>query len=198
MYKRQVTGRTRREAIERARRALGEYVVAGFPTVIPFHQAILANPAFVGDEDGFSVYTRWIEEEWDGELPSTPATDEDEDADTGAPARRTFAVEIDGRRIEVALPEELVAAGPAKRKPKKRRANKAAVSGDAVASPMQASVIKVNVEEGQEVAEGDVLLVLEAMKMENPVKAHKAGAVTGLAVEVGGQVNKGAVLMELK
>ena len=193
-----VTGRTRREAIERARRALGEYVVAGFPTVIPFHQAMLNNPAFVGDEDGFSVYTRWIEEEWDGELPSTPATDEDEDADTGAPARRTFAVEIDGRRIEVALPEELVAAGPAKRKPKKRRANKAAVSGDAVASPMQASVIKVNVEEGQEVAEGDVLLVLEAMKMENPVKAHKVGAVTGLAVEVGGQVNKGAVLMELK
>ena len=193
-----VTGRTRREAIERARRALSEYVVAGFPTVIPFHQAMLNNPAFVGDEDGFSVYTRWIEEEWDGELPSTPTTGEDADADTGAPARRTFAVEIDGRRIEVALPEELVAAGPAKRKPKKRRSNKAAVSGDAVASPMQASVIKVNVEEGQEVAEGDVLLVLEAMKMENPVKAHKAGTVTGLAVEVGGQVNKGAVLMELK
>jgi len=191
-----VTGATRQEAIERARRALGEYVVAGFPTVIPFHQAILDNPAFVGDEDGFGVYTRWIEEEWDGELPTTPATDED--ADTEAPSRRTFAVEIDGRRIEVALPEELVAAGPAKRKPKKRRASKAAVSGDAVASPMQASVIKVNVEEGQEVAEGDVLVVLEAMKMENPVKAHKAGAVTGLAVEVGGQVNKGAVLMELK
>ena len=191
-----VTGATRQEAIERARRALGEYVVAGFPTVIPFHQAILDNPAFVGDEDGFGVYTRWIEEEWDGELPTTPATDED--ADTEAPTRRTFAVEIDGRRIEVALPEELVAAGPAKRKPKKRRAGKAAVSGDAVAAPMQGSVIKVNVEEGQEVAEGDVLVVLEAMKMENPVKAHKAGAVTGLAVEVGGQVNKGAVLMELK
>ena len=191
-----VTGATRREAIERARRALGEYVVAGFPTVIPFHQAILDNPAFVGDEDGFGVYTRWIEEEWDGELPTTPETDED--ADTETPARRTFAVEIDGRRIEVALPEELVATSPAKRKPKKRRAGKAAVSGDAVASPMQGSVIKVNVEEGQEVAEGDVLVVLEAMKMENPVKAHKAGAVTGLAVEVGGQVNKGAVLMELK
>ena len=191
-----VTGATRQEAIERARRALGEYVVAGFPTVIPFHQAILDNPAFVGDGDGFGVYTRWIEEEWDGELPTTPATDED--ADTEAPARRTFAVEIDGRRIEVALPEELVAAGPAKRKPKKRRAGKAAVSGDAVAAPMQGSVIKVNVEEGQEVVEGDVLVVLEAMKMENPVKAHKAGAVTGLAVEVGGQVNKGAVLMELK
>ena len=191
-----VTGATRQEAIERARRALGEYMVAGFPTVIPFHQAILDNPAFIGDEDGFGVYTRWIEEEWDGELPTTPVTDED--AETEAPARRTFAVEIDGRRIEVALPEELVAAGPAKRKPKKRRAGKAAVSGDAVASPMQGSVIKVNVEEGQEVAEGDVLVVLEAMKMENPVKAHKAGTVTGLAVEAGGQVNKGAVLMELK
>ena len=194
-----VTGSTRQEAIERARRALGEYVVAGFPTVIPFHQAVVNNPAFVGGVDGFDVYTRWIEEEWDGELPAAPA---DADADTGtaseAPARRTFTVEVDGRRIEVALPEELVAAGPAKRKPKKRQASKASISGDAVASPMQATVIKVNVDEGAEVAEGDVLVVLEAMKMENPVKAHKAGTVTGLAVEAGGQVNKGAVLMELK
>ena len=196
-----VTGATREQAIERARRALGEYVVAGFPTVIPFHQTILDTPAFVGDTDGFGVYTRWIEEEWDGSLPAAPEGTDDADTDdtvTEAPARRTFAVEVDGRRIEVALPEELVAAGPAKRKPKKRRAGKAAVSGDAVASPMQASVIKVNVAEGDEVAEGDILVVLEAMKMENPVKAHKAGTVTGLAVEVGGQVNKGAVLMELK
>ena len=189
-----VTGATREQAIERARRALGEYVVAGFPTVIPFHQAMLDNPAFVGTEDGFDVYTRWIEEEWDGALPS-PASSE---ADADQPARRTFTVEIDGRRIEVALPEELVAASPAKRKPKKRRANKAAVSGDAVAAPMQGSVIKVNVAEGDEVAEGDVLVVLEAMKMENPVKAHKAGTVTGLSVEAGAQVNKAAVLMELK
>lgn len=194
-----VTGSTRQEAIERARRALGEYVVAGFPTVIPFHQAAVNNPAFIGDADGFDVYTRWIEEEWDGELPAAPAgADAGTDTASEAPARRTFTVEVDGRRIEVALPEELVAAGPAKRKPKKRQANKASVSGDAVASPMQATVIKVNVEEGAEVAEGDVLVVLEAMKMENPVKAHKAGTVTGLAVEAGGQVNKGAVLMELK
>ena len=198
-----VTGRTRQEAIERARRALGEYVVAGLPTVIPFHRAILDNPAFVGDDDGFGVYTRWIEEEWDGELPAAgDGTDADTDADTDraseAPARRAFAVEVDGRRIEVALPGELVAAGPAKRTPRKRRAQKAAVSGDAVASPMQATVIKVNVEEGAAVEEGDVLVVLEAMKMENPVKAHKAGTVTGLAVEAGGQVNKGVVLMELK
>ena len=144
------------------------------------------------------MYTRWIEEEWDGELPASSADASGDDADTDLPTRRTFAVEIDGRRVEVALPEELVTAGPAKRKPKKRRAGKAAVSGDAVASPMQGSVIKVNVSEGDEVAEGDVLLVLEAMKMENPVKAHKAGTVTGLAAEAGGQVTKGAVLMELK
>ena len=194
-----VTGSTRQEAIERARRALGEYVVAGFPTVIPFHQAVVNNPAFIGDADGFDIYTRWIEEEWDGELPAAPAgADAGTDTASEASARRTFTVEVDGRRIEVALPEELVAAGPAKRKPKKRQANKASVSGDAVASPMQATVIKVNVAEGTEVAEGDVLVVLEAMKMENPVKAHKAGTVTGLAVEAGGQVNKGAVLMELK
>ena len=194
-----VTGSTRQEAIERARRALGEYVVAGFPTVIPFHQAVVNNPAFVGGADGFDVYTRWIEEEWDGELPAAPAgADAGTQTASEAPARRTFTVEVDGRRIEVALPQELVAAGPAKRKPKKRQANKASVSGDAVASPMQATVIKVNVDEGAEVAEGDVLVVLEAMKMENPVKAHKAGTVTGLAVEAGGQVNKGAVLMELK
>lgn len=194
-----VTGSTRQEAIERARRALGEYVVAGFPTVIPFHQAVVNNPAFIGGADGFDVYTRWIEEEWDGELPAAPAgAGAGTDTASEAPARRTFTVEVDGRRIEVALPQELVAAGPAKRKPKKRQANKASVSGDAVASPMQATVIKVNVAEGAEVAEGDVLVVLEAMKMENPVKAHKAGTVTGLAVEAGGQVNKGAVLMELK
>lgn len=194
-----VTGSTRQEAIERARRALGEYVVAGFPTVIPFHQAVVNNPAFIGGADGFDVYTRWIEEEWDGELPAAPAgADAGTDTASEASARRTFTVEVDGRRIEVALPEELVAAGPAKRKPKKRQANKASFSGDAVASPMQATVIKVNVAEGAEVAEGDVLVVLEAMKMENPVKAHKAGTVTGLAVEAGGQVNKGAVLMELK
>ena len=193
-----ITGATRKQAIERARRALGEYVVAGFPTVIPFHQAILDNPAFVGTADGFDVYTRWIEEEWDGALPSAASSEAATESDADQPGRRTFAVEVDGRRIEVALPEELVAAGPAKRKPKKRRANKAAVSGDAVAAPMQGSVIKVNVAEGDEVAEGDVLVVLEAMKMENPVKAHKAGTVTGLSVEAGAQVNKAAVLMELK
>ena len=158
---------------------------------------MLDDAAFTGNGESFDVYTRWIEEEWDNQIPPYEDSDTDADADDAEP-KRTFSVEVNGRRIEVALPQELVAAGPAKRKPKKRQANKASVSGDAVASPMQATVIKVNVAEGAEVAEGDVLVVLEAMKMENPVKAHKAGTVTGLAAEEGAQVNKAAVLMELK
>ena len=191
-----VWGPDRETALRRSARALSEYTVEGLPTVIPFDQAVVADPAFAAEDGNFGVYTKWIEEEWDNQLP---AHDESTDAEAAeAEPSQVHTVEIDGRRIEVALPQELVAVGPAKRKPKKRQANKASVSGDAVASPMQATVIKVNVAEGAEVAEGDVLVVLEAMKMENPVKAHKAGTVTGLAVEAGGQVNKGAVLMELK
>ncbi|MBL7285262.1 acetyl/propionyl/methylcrotonyl-CoA carboxylase subunit alpha [Corynebacterium godavarianum] len=193
-----VYGEDRTEALQRARRALDEYVVTGFPTVIPFHKAIVNDPAFVGTEDSFDVYTRWIEEEWVNELTSDDNTD-DADATDDAETR-TFAVEVNGRRIEVALPASLVFGGAQRKKPKKRRSggSKAAVSGDAVASPMQGTVIKLNVAEGDAVEEGDVLLVLEAMKMENPVKAHKAGTVTGLAAEEGAQVNKAAVLMELK
>ena len=195
-----VSGETRTEAIERSKRALAEYTVKGLPTVIPFHQAVLSNPAFVGDGESFAVYTRWIEEEWDGEMPTAPGRTEGEEAPE-AEETRTFAVEVNGRRIEIALPASLVFGGAAPRRKKKKRRSagtSAAASGDAVAAPMQGTVIKVNVTEGEEVAEGDVLLVLEAMKMENPVKAHKAGVVTGLAAEQGGQVNKGAVLMELK
>ncbi|SDS41876.1 acetyl/propionyl/methylcrotonyl-CoA carboxylase subunit alpha [Corynebacterium timonense] len=195
-----VSGETRTEAIERSKRALAEYTVAGLPTVIPFHQAVLSDPAFVGDGSTFGVYTRWIEEEWANDIPAftdtnTASPDGEEPEET-----RTFAVEVNGRRIEIALPASLVFGAGPRRKKKKRRSSgaSAAASGDSVAAPMQGTVIKVNVSEGDEVSEGDVLLVLEAMKMENPVKAHKAGTVTGLAAETGGQVNKGAVLMELK
>ncbi|WJY67448.1 acetyl/propionyl/methylcrotonyl-CoA carboxylase subunit alpha [Corynebacterium auris] len=193
-----VSGETRTEAIERSKRALAEYTVAGLPTVIPFHQAVLSDPAFVGDGSSFGVYTRWIEEEWANEIPAY--TDASDSADADAEETRTFAVEVNGRRIEIALPASLVLGAGPRRKKRKRRSSStsAAASGDSVAAPMQGTVIKVNVSEGDEVAEGDVLLVLEAMKMENPVKAHKAGVVTGLAAEAGGQVNKGAVLMELK
>ena len=191
-----VYGEDRTQAIERARRALDEYIVGGIPTVIPFHGAMLDNDAFTAPDDNFTVYTRWIEEEWTGELAPAENLDLGEDLEEPGEKQR-FAVEVGGRRIEVALPASLVV-GNGRKKRRRAAGAKVAASGDAVASPMQGTVIKLNVAEGDEVAEGDVVVVLEAMKMENPVKAHKSGTVTALAVEAGAQVTKGAALMELK
>ncbi|MCG7454141.1 acetyl/propionyl/methylcrotonyl-CoA carboxylase subunit alpha [Corynebacterium tuberculostearicum] len=192
-----VWGPDRETALRRSARALSEYTVEGLPTVIPFDQAVVADPAFAAEDGNFRVYTKWIEEEWDNQLP---AHDESTDAEAAeAEPSQVHTVEIDGRRIEVALPASFGTNGtPRKKKKRKGSGAKAAVSGDAVTSPMQGTVIKVNVEEGQEVTEGEVLLVLEAMKMENPVKAHKAGTVTGLAVEAGASTTKGSVLLEIK
>ncbi|MGD7003060.1 acetyl/propionyl/methylcrotonyl-CoA carboxylase subunit alpha [Corynebacterium halotolerans] len=195
-----VWGEDRTQALQRAKRALDEYVVEGMPTVIPFHRHIVENPAFVGDENGFKVYTKWIEEEWNNPLEpfagDTAADDED-----AVPSQKVV-VEVEGRRVEIALPGNFAVGGGAapKKKAKKRRAggNKGAASGDAVVAPMQGTVIKVNVEEGQEVAEGDVVVILEAMKMENPVKAHKTGTITGLVTEAGAGVTKGAQLLDIK
>lgn len=192
-----VWGPDRETALRRSARALSEYTVEGLPTVIPFDQAIVADPAFTAEDGNFSVYTKWIEEEWDNQLP---AHDDSTDAEAAeAEPSQVHTVEIDGRRIEVALPASFgINGAPRKKKKRKGSSAKAAVSGDAVISPMQGTVIKVNVEEGQEVSEGEVLLVLEAMKMENPVKAHKTGTVTGLAVEAGAATTKGSVLLEIK
>ena len=198
-----VFGETREEALQRSRRALSEYVIEGMPTVVPFHRHIVENPAFVGDDTHFDVYTKWIEEEWDNPIPPYVDPADAEEVEEATPNQKVV-VEIDGRRVEIALPGDLAlaggGAGGAKKKAKKRRSggSKAGVSGDAVAAPMQGTVIKVNVEEGQEVAEGEVVVVLEAMKMENPVKAHKSGVVTDLAVSAGEGVTKGSVMMELK
>ena len=198
-----VFGETREEALQRSRRALSEYVIEGMPTVVPIHRHIVENPAFVGDDTHFDVYTKWIEEEWENPIPPYVDPADAEEAEEATPNQKVV-VEIDGRRVEIALPGDLAlaggGAGGAKKKAKKRRSggSKAGVSGDAVAAPMQGTVIKVNVEEGQEVAEGEVVVVLEAMKMENPVKAHKSGVVTDLAVSAGEGVTKGSVMMELK
>ena len=195
-----VWGPDRATAIERARRALSEYRIEGLPTVIPFHQAILTDPAFTAEDGNFTVYTKWIEEEWVNELPEytdTADVPEDDEQD----ASQKFVVEVGGRRIEVALPGNLLLGGGNKRKKSKKRRGKGAaanVSGDAVTAPMQGSVIKVAVEEGQEVEEGEVVVVLEAMKMENPVKAHKSGTVTDLKVSTGTQINKGEPILEIK
>ena len=202
-----VTGATRQQAIERARRALDEFHVEGLATVIPFHRAVLRDPAFVGDGNGFTVHTRWIETEWDNTVePFTGggAVDAEEEQ-----PRQTVVVEVAGRRLEVSLPGDFAlgngggAAAPGvirkKPKPRKRGAQVgAAASGDAVTAPMQGTVVKVAVEEGQSVTVGELVVVLEAMKMENPVTAHKDGVITGLAVEAGAAITQGTVLAEIK
>jgi len=202
-----VYGADRHEALARARRALDEFEVEGLATVIPFHRAVVSDPAFIGDDDGFSVHTRWIETEWNNTVePFTggePLDDED------ARPRQKVVVEVGGRRLEVSLPADLAlsngastdAVGAIRKKPKPRKRGShagAAASGDAVTAPMQGTVVKVAVEEGQQVAAGDLVVVLEAMKMENPVTAHKDGTITGLAVEAGAAITQGTVLAEIK
>jgi acetyl-CoA/propionyl-CoA carboxylase biotin carboxyl carrier protein len=194
-----VTGRDRTQALERSRRALAEFVVEGMPTVIPFHRTVVEDPAYIGDGSTFGVYTSWIETEFDNQIPpyagGGDATDE-------AAERTSVTVEVGGRRLEVVLPSGFAAgaaaAGPTKKPKREKKKAGAAASGDSVTSPMQGTIVKVAVEEGQEVAEGDVIVVLEAMKMEQPLKAHKAGTVTGLSASVGDSVTSGAVVCELK
>lgn len=197
-----VTGADRQQALERSRRALDEMVVEGMATVLPFHRTIVRDPAFVGDENGFTVHTRWIETEFVNEIApfADGAGAEDETAE-----RQQVVVEVGGRRLEVSLPGDLALGGggngggaAAKAKPRKRGGGStAAVSGNAVTAPMQGTIVKVAVAEGQQVEQGELLVVLEAMKMENPVNAHKAGTVTGLTIEVGSAINQGSVMLEL-
>ena len=196
-----VTGRDRTQALERSRRALDEFVVEGMPTVIPFHQAVVNDPAYIGDGTKFDVYTSWIETEFDNQIEPYVG-----DAEGAEPEeRQSVTVEVGGRRLEVVLPAGFAAAagagaaaGGAKKPKREKKKAGAAASGDSLTSPMQGTIVKVGVEEGQEVAEGDVVVVLEAMKMEQPLKAHKAGTVTGLNAEVGATVSSGAVICELK
>ncbi|MEU5691104.1 acetyl/propionyl/methylcrotonyl-CoA carboxylase subunit alpha [Actinosynnema sp. NPDC020468] len=192
-----VTGEDRAQALERARRALDELVVEGMATVVPFHRLIVRDPAFVGTDEGFAVHTRWIETEFDNTVEPFADPAEAEEGE----ARRTVVVEVGGRRLEVSLPGDLAAPAAAKdvkTKARKRSGGKAAVSGDAVTAPMQGTIVKVAVEDGQQVRAGDLVVVLEAMKMENPVTAHKAGVVTGLSAEPGATVTQGSVLCEIK
>ena len=200
-----VTGRDRTQALERSRRALDEFVVDGMPTVIPFHAAVVRDPAFIGTPvekpEEFGVYTQWIETEFDNQI--TPYAGASADA-SEPDERNKVTVEVGGRRLEVVLPGGLAAigggAGGGAKKPKRSAGKKAgaAASGDSVASPMQGTIVKVAVEEGASVEEGDVIVVLEAMKMEQPLKAHKAGTVSGLKAEVGSGVTNGEVICEIK
>ncbi|MFZ1285825.1 MAG: biotin carboxylase N-terminal domain-containing protein [Candidatus Phosphoribacter sp.] len=202
-----VTGSTRQQALERSRRALAEFVVEGMPTVIPFHRAVVEDPAFApADPDQpFTIHTRWIETEFDNTI--TPYAGGPADLPAEEP-RQTLVVEVGGKRIEVSLPGSLSLGGggassggaPKKAAPKRTGSAKsgAAASGDSVTAPMQGTIVKVSVEEGQTVAAGDIIVVLEAMKMEQPINAHKAGVVTGIKATVGETVASGTVLAEIK
>ncbi|MFI6792421.1 acetyl/propionyl/methylcrotonyl-CoA carboxylase subunit alpha [Nonomuraea sp. NPDC050383] len=193
-----ITGRTRREALERSRRALAEFEIGGMPTVLPFHRAIVSDPAFTAEP--FSVHTRWIETEFD----NTIAPYDGEQAAAEPAARESVTVEVGGKRLEVVLPAGLGAATTASspatgRRPKRGGgAQKTAAGGDALVSPMQGTIVKVVASDGDTVAEGDTVVVLEAMKMEQPLAAHKSGTITGLGAAVGQAVTSGATICEIK
>lgn len=198
-----VTGADREQALQRARRALAELTIEGMPTVIPFHRVVLDDPAFAPAEGGeFKVHTRWIETEFNNTIPmysGAPGnvnSDEDE--------RTTVVVEVNGKRLEVSLPDlsggAKHTAKPATSKTRKSRSARGAAKGggDELTSPMQGTIVKVAASDGDTVAEGDLILVLEAMKMEQPITAHKAGKVSGLSAKPGDTVTSGAVLATIK
>jgi len=197
-----VTGADREQALQRARRALAELNIEGMPTVIPFHRVVLDDPAFAPAEGGeFKVHTRWIETEFNNTIPmysgAPGSVDSDEDE------RTTVVVEVNGKRMEVSLPDlgggTKPAAKPASKTRKSRSARGAAKGGgDELTSPMQGTIVKVAASDGDTVAEGDLILVLEAMKMEQPITAHKAGKVSGLSAKPGDTVTSGAVLATIK
>ncbi|ROS53004.1 biotin carboxylase N-terminal domain-containing protein [Frigoribacterium sp. PhB24] len=194
-----VTGSSREDALERSRRALAEFEVAGLPTVLPFHRAIVDDPAFAPDGgEPFSIYTRWIETEFDNTIPAWSGEAE---APRPADERDTVVVEVGGKRLEVSLPAGLGSrTAPPAIAPKRRGASRSSVvtaTGAEVKAPMQATVVKLAVEAGQQVVKGDLVLVLEAMKMEQPVAAHRDGIVSGIAAVVGETVSSGHVLLSI-
>lgn len=198
-----VTGATREQAIERARRALDELTLDGLPTVVPFHRAVLDEPDFApATGSDFKVHTRWIETDYKNTISpysGAPGSVDDDDAE-----RQTVVVEVNGKRLEVVLPElggtpTKSSSKPASKTRKSRaRGGSNAVSGDDLTSPMQGTIVKVSVADGDTVAEGDLILVLEAMKMEQPINAHKAGKISGLSLKAGDTVTAGAVLATIK
>jgi acetyl-CoA/propionyl-CoA carboxylase biotin carboxyl carrier protein len=200
-----VTGSSREDALERSRRALDEFEVAGLPTVLPFHRKVVRDPAFVSADGHFGVYTRWIETEfvndiepWGGILADAPAPEQ----------RHNVVVEVEGKRVSVSLPTKLlpssgssgsgsISNAPA---PKRRSGGSTAVAagGTAVKSPMQATIIKVAVAEGDRVVKGDLVVVLEAMKMEQPLTAHRDGVIAKLDATVGATVSSGHQLLAIE
>ena len=193
-----VWGESRDEALARSRRALDEMVVDGMATALPFHRAVVRDPAFTAHP--FTVHTRWIETEFDNQIP--PFAGAAEAAEETAP-REIVVVEVGGKRLEVSLPAGFGSgggSGPRKAAPKRSAGKKAGsgASGDSLIAPMQGTIVKVAVSDGDVVSAGDLVVVLEAMKMEQPLNAHKSGTITGLAAQVGAVVTSGATICDIK
>jgi acetyl-CoA/propionyl-CoA carboxylase biotin carboxyl carrier protein len=195
-----VTGKTREEALARSRRALEEMEVHGLPTVLPFHRKIVNDPAFIGSKGKFGIYTRWIETEFVNDIPEWKGIIGEAEA---THQRNNVVVEVNGKRIEVSLPSHLgggtstTTAGTAPKR-KSHAAASSGKSGKTVVADMQSSVVKIAVAEGELVSVGQTIIVLEAMKMEQPIKAHKAGTITNIKVQVGATVPAGTALMDIE
>jgi acetyl-CoA/propionyl-CoA carboxylase biotin carboxyl carrier protein len=196
-----VKGADRAQALARSRRALKEFVIEGMPTVVPFHRVVLDDPAFTAADGHFGVHTRWIETEFSGEIAPYAGTAELAEAQE----RTKIVVEVNGKRLEVVVPAALGsgngATGATRSKKPVRRSGAGstakAATGNALTSPMQGTIVKVAVADGDVVEAGDLVVVLEAMKMEQPLLAHRSGKISGLTAEVGGTVTSGSTLCEI-
>lgn len=182
-----VTGATRKEAIERARRALAEFEVGGLATALPFHRAILEDPAFT---ENFTIYTSYIENEFKNEIPAFEAVTAQ--IQTQVAAEKLIA-EVNGKRFEILVhtPEPVV------KRHRAKQSSTGGFSGTSLPSPMQGTVVKIAVEEGQLVEAGDLIIVLEAMKMEQPLNAHRSGVIQNLTAVIGETVASGAILCDI-
>jgi acetyl-CoA/propionyl-CoA carboxylase biotin carboxyl carrier protein len=197
-----VTGSSREEALERSRRALSEIEVLGLPTVLPFHRKIVNDPAFISADGTFGVYTRWIETEWDNDIEPWAGLGEGEAEEV---LRNTVVVEVEGKRIEVSLPSRFLASAsssqPTAGKAPKRKASTGhagGATGSTMKAPMQSTVVKLAVAVGDKVIDGDLIIVLEAMKMEQPMTTHRDGVIKSIAVSVGETIPAGTVLVEFE
>jgi acetyl-CoA/propionyl-CoA/long-chain acyl-CoA carboxylase, biotin carboxylase, biotin carboxyl carrier protein len=196
-----ITGANRNQALERSRRALKELVIEGMPTIVPFHQAVLEDPAYTAEDGHFGVHTRWIETEFSGQI--TPYSGALGEAPEPIP-RSKIVVEVNGKRFEVMVPAGLgsangSAAALRSKKRVKRQGGQATkvAAGNALTSPMQGTIVKVAVADGDVVEAGDLVVVLEAMKMEQPLTAHRSGTVKNLSAQVGATVTSGSTLCEI-
>jgi acetyl-CoA/propionyl-CoA carboxylase, biotin carboxylase, biotin carboxyl carrier protein len=198
-----VTGKNREEALERSRRALAELEVLGLPTVIPFHRKIVNDPAFTAVSGKFGVYTRWIETEWVNDLE--PWGGQADQLDLEPVTRNTVVVEVEGKRIEVSIPARFLHSGsgsPTAGRAPRRKVSAHHASGGAsesvIKAPMQSTVVKLTVSSGDKVVEGDQVLVLEAMKMEQSITSPRAGVIKDVKVSIGETVPSGTVLIEFE